>query len=148
MSSSSRTCSLRFFHAICLFTTIAFVAWCINEYSLDNDYTQSKFATFHETAEDIYPSITICIQDPYIKSKYNSYFRSLPIIGEAADGSLSESKILHSYKMFISGDKSSSLEANDLLLLLNTSHETWIQGLQNIDYDEITTGFEDVLTNF
>ena len=146
--NSSRTCSLRFFHAICLFTTIAFVGWCINEYTLDNDYTQTKFATFHQTAEDIYPSITICIQDPYIKNKYDSHFRSLPIIGEAADGSLSESRILHSYKLFLSGDRSSSVEDNDWLHLFNTTHEKWIQGLQSIDYDKITSAFEDVLTKF
>ena len=149
MNSSSRTCSLRFFHAICLFTTIAFVAWCINEYSLDNDYTQTKFATFHQTAEDIYPSITVCIQDPYRRDKYKSYFRSLPIIGDTVDGSReSDEMILNSYKLLIGGDKSSSLETKGWLHLLNITYEKWIHGIQNIDYDGITSDFENVLTNF
>ena len=138
---------LKLFHTICLLTTIAFVAWCISEYTLDNDYTQTKFATFHRTVEDIYPSVTICVQDPYVRDKYDSYLRSLPILGKAVDGSY-QSKILNSYKLFISGDKGSSLETKDWLRNLNTTYAQWIHGLQQIDYDDITSNLDDLLTKF
>ena len=147
MFNSIHSCASNSFHTICLFTAIIFVAWCINEYSLDNDYPVIKFATFHETSKDLYPSITICDHDPYIREKYEPYFKNLPIIGKAADGS-HQSKILGSYILLRRGDKGSALKEKDWLRKLNVTYDQWIDGLQQIDYDKITANFEDILTEF
>ena len=62
---------LNIFHVLCVITTIGFVGWCINEYSLDHDYSETTFATFHETLDDMYPSITVCVGKPVIGEKIN-----------------------------------------------------------------------------
>ena len=56
------------------------VGWCIREYSLDHDYTETTFASFHETSDDIYPSVTICDMDPMMEEKYDAVFRKTPVI--------------------------------------------------------------------
>ena len=73
---------LNLFHIFCLATTIGFIGWCISEYSLDHDYTETTFASFHETPDDIYPSVTICDMDPMMEEKYDVKFRKIPIIKE------------------------------------------------------------------
>ena len=62
---------VKVFHVFCVMTTVGFVGWCINEYSLDHDYTETTFATFHETLDDMYPSITLCDTQPVIGEKFN-----------------------------------------------------------------------------
>ena len=71
---------LNLFHIFCLATTIGFVGWCIREYYLDHDYTETTFASFHETSDDIYPSVTICDMDPMMEEKYDAIFRKTPVI--------------------------------------------------------------------
>ena len=70
------------FHIICVLTTIGLVIWCIHEYRLDHDFTETKFKKFHETDEDMYPSFTICNSDPVDKKvslQSLHYIRTLPI---------------------------------------------------------------------
>ena len=100
------------FHICCLATTIGFVGWCIREYSLDHDYTETTFARFHETSDDIYPSVTICDMDPMMEEKYDDKFRKIPVIkkvyrkGENKDYDVRVTKALNTvsyYKRFLNG---------------------------------------------
>ena len=38
---------------------------CIYEFNLNNDIAQINYKTFHETPDDIYPSITLCVKMPF-----------------------------------------------------------------------------------
>ena len=58
------------YHIICVLTTIGLVCWVSYEYSLNEDETQIHINRFHKTADDIYPSPTICIDDPFIERKF------------------------------------------------------------------------------
>lgn len=110
MANEIRYYILNFFHVLCVITTISFVAWCIKEYTLDHDYSETKFATFHQTLDDIYPSLTICDEIPFRQAKVEAYFRNHPVLGktfgkseksyEQAYGTR-DSKILTSYQQFL-----------------------------------------------
>ena len=148
---------LKLFHVFCILTTIAFVCWCINEYSLDHDYTETTFSTFHQTIDDIYPSITICNMNPFLERKIDSHFRNLPVIGEvyklyekSSASGLGEytSKILHSYQFFLNRPKDSKRASEVWLNNMNITYDQWLQTLQLVDYDKLTTTFEDLLTDF
>ena len=65
----------RIFHILCLFSTLVLVFWCVHEYNLDNDLSEIAFKKFHRTPDDIYPSITICTVDPFVRRKYNPYIQ-------------------------------------------------------------------------
>ena len=57
------------YHVTCVLTTIGLVSWVSYEYSLDEDATQIHINQFHKTADDIYPSPSICIEYPFIERK-------------------------------------------------------------------------------
>ena len=155
MISTIRNDVLNFFHILCVITTIGLVAWCIHEYTLDHDYSETRFGNFHQTLDDIYPSLTICDEDPFLPAKHDVYLRNVPIIGkkfkqsensfEEASGKWS-SKILFSYNLFLNGRNGSLVAKSDWLRELNITYDQLLLVLQNIDYDQITAGLEDLLT--
>ena len=69
------------YHIICVLTTIGLVCWVSYEYSLNEDETQIHIKEFHKTSDDIYPSITVCINMPFIKEKLKEIHPNLTIGG-------------------------------------------------------------------
>lgn len=156
MASDNRNYFLNLFHIVCVLTTIGFVGWCINEYSMDHDYTETTFASFQATPEDIYPSITICDMDPFVEDKYEEQLRSIPNIGNFFEASktlndvfgIHQSKALFSYKLFLNGANESLIAQDDFLRVLNITYDKYLYSLQQIDYDESTANLINLLNEF
>ena len=98
------------YHIICVLTTIGLVSWVCYEYSLDEDATQIHINQFHKTADDIYPSTTICIDKPFIEKKLKEIHPALTT---------------EMYIGFLGGN---GWPKNDVL----------IEGLIDIDYENVT----------
>ena len=124
------------------------VFWCIFEYSLDRDFTEIKFRKFHETPDDIYPSLTICDNAPFestpAKERYKSHMKKLPLNIKGEKDILTEPLPIAAYMKLLEGKKE-HLQNNNLLRLNNT-YEELLLGLQEMDYDEVTTGLRDLIS--
>ena len=108
------------YHISCVLTTIGLVSWVSYEYSLNEDETQIHINQFHKTAEDIYPSITICIDDPFIERKLKEIH---PVLTKGM------------YKAFLGGKGWSPNDVDN-------------EGMINIDYDNVTYQLEDIIDQF
>ena len=108
------------YHITCVLATIALVAWASYEYSLNEDETQIHINQFHKTAEDIYPSITICIDDPLLERKLKEIH---PVLTNGT------------YKAFLGGKGWSPNDVDN-------------EGMINIDYDNVTYQLEDIIDQF
>ena len=64
------------------------MCYCIREYSLDQDVTHIVYKKFHGKPEEVYPSITLCFNEPFITSKLSE---------------ISENLTSLSYKNFLAG---------------------------------------------
>ena len=157
MASEKFISSRNLFHVICLITTIIFVAWCFNEYFLDHDYSETRFAGFHETSEDIHPSLTICNSDPYdYQIFHNSTKNSKAVEKPAQKGPLTTahgqmgSFLQHYYSLYIDGNKQalehSQISKASFHRLFNTTYEETLEMLRQIDYDELTVDLTSVLS--
>ena len=51
-----------FFYLICSSATLFFICYCLYQYSLNEDISQVTFKEFHQTEENIYPSLTLCFE--------------------------------------------------------------------------------------
>ena len=108
------------YHITCVLTTIGLVSWVCYEYSLDEDATQIHINQFHKTADDIYPSITICIDNPFSERKLKEIH---PILTKRI------------YQGFLRGTR---WPENDVFK----------EGLINIDYENVTYQLEDLINQF
>ena len=108
------------YHITCVLATIALVAWVSYEYSLNEDVTQIHINQFHKTAEDIYPSTTICIDEPVIDRKLKEIH---PLLTKGA------------YMGFLRG---AGWPENDVFK----------EGMINIDYENVTYQLEDFIDQF
>ena len=68
---------VRTYHIFCLVVAITLTSWCIYEYSMDRDVTEIRLRKFHETKEDVHPSITICSLNPFWEEKYRTRERGM-----------------------------------------------------------------------
>jgi hypothetical protein len=134
MKSDNSTGFAKFYHALCLLAAFILVSWCISEYRLDNDVTQIMLRRFHETVDDIHPSITLCDVDPF-----RNYDTSLTING----GNV----LLQKYIRLIQGDKS-ALEEIRNALDNDTMFDNYMENLNKVDYDDVTAGLRDIITHF
>ena len=57
------------YHILCVLTTVGILVWCLYMYDLDEDTSQVDFKRYHETEDDLYPSLTLCLKDPFDDSK-------------------------------------------------------------------------------
>ena len=87
------------FHGICLLCTLGLTIMCIYEFNLNNDIAQINYKTFHESSDDIYPSITLCIKNPFKLASWNH----------------------HRYKSFISG--SEQFRPDEMENLINIDYD-------------------------
>ena len=69
MTGMNRQHITTLFHAVCLFAAIWMTCVQIYEHLLDNDTSKVDFKTFHDSEEDLYPSISFCFDNPFDPSK-------------------------------------------------------------------------------
>lgn len=108
------------YYGICVFVTIILTSWCIYEYMLDPEVSNIMLRKFHETPDDIQPSITLCDKDPFKQSGYS---------GTKDDFQ----KFLFKYQNYILGNANYGYSAEVLLKS------------QKIDYDNVTSSLNDIL---
>ena len=112
------------FKGVCTFVAIVLTSWCLYEYQLDNDISDISLRKFHDTPDDIHPSITLCHKDPF-----QYYEKSLTTSDEVKQ----QNEILLRYISLIVGD--------ERIKKKNVS----IQELNNMDYDNLTVRLEDII---
>ena len=62
------------FHVLCVIGTIGFCTDCILKYLSNEDAPQTEYQKFHQDDEDnIYPSISFCIINPFLETKLRGY---------------------------------------------------------------------------
>ena len=116
----------RFHHAICFFSALALTFWCIQQYSKDDDITEVKFRKFHATPDDIYPSVSFCLTDPFVEDALKQYMENLT---------------RREFRRFISGygmcwDYQTQEACQEL-----------IDVVKEIDYDDVTVSLKDLIQN-
>ena len=126
----------KLFNGLCIFAAFCLTSYCIYIYWLDEDLVQIYFKGYHETPDDIYPSLTYCIkntiQTPKMEDRLKKFDQNLTIL---------------SYQKFLIGDcswgRSNGDEpefewCNDV-----KRNVSWI----DIDYDDVTSTLDDFLVN-
>ena len=125
---SDNSIYLQIFRGFCSVIAIALTSWCFYEYELDNDISDISLRRFHETPDDIHPSITLCRKDPF---QYYKKFTN-------PNGKIKRNNnIILRYISFIRGD--------DSIKRLNSSIQ---EQLLNMSYDSLTVRLEDVVKEF
>ena len=109
MDDTRGSCLGQLFHTFCILCTMILTYVCISEYSSNEDIAQIKYKHFHATPEDIYPSVTFCLNHPFIKHK---------IGGEPG---------ISEYRSVLQG-------INNLFLSDVARYQDWLK----IDYDQVT----------
>ena len=89
MESITRSVVRNIFQVACIIATVLLTFYCIHEYSLDKDVTEIIYKKFHGQPDELYPSITLCFNDPFISSKLSKFDDNLTVT---------------SYKKFLSGE--------------------------------------------
>ena len=128
------TCYSYVYNIFCLFGAIVLTSWCVYEYYCDHDITDIALRKFHETPEDIHPSITLCNKDP---------FRHDKTFEKWGDGDF-----LLNYVRMIRGDIIGWDNIIQLMSDTNSSFDDYLQQLNEIDYDNVTVKLEDFIYNF
>ena len=124
---------MRFHRIVCAFLAISLVLWCYSEYQKDHDVTEIMLRTFHETSDDILPSITICHKNPF---GYHN-----------VEDKINDDVTFQRYRMFIAGstkdfDRIREEIGND------TEFNGLIDSLNALDYDEVTLNLNDLISEF
>ena len=61
------------FHAACILATIGLQMQCIYNYFLNEDTSVVEYRTFLDHKDSLYPSMSFCIKDPFLESKFQNY---------------------------------------------------------------------------
>ena len=122
------------FYVLCVLVAMALTCWCLYEYHLDRDVTDIMLHKFHDTSDDLLPSITLCDKDPF--QAYKAWFDR------------GDTNRIAKYADLIKGDKNVFKEILDPAIYNTTSVNEYIQTLNRIDYDDITVSLKDLISNF
>ena len=58
----------------CVLATVALGITCITKYNANEDVSQNNFHKFHQDGtDDIYPSVTLCVANPFLEDKLKAY---------------------------------------------------------------------------
>ena len=149
MEDNTHDLRSQFYHALCIITTMVLVSWCIYEYSLDRDFAGISLRKYHETEEDMYPSISICYKSPYIAQKYISYYNKN--VNCTLNTKLKQKcilkaeEVLRHYSNLING---SELYFNTPALQEAIKNKELLESLEKIDYDDVTINLKDIISEF
>ena len=116
------------FRYICLICAISLTVLCIVQFTLNKDVAEIKFREYHNTKDDLYPSITFCHLKPFILEKLQRYRWNLTIGG---------------YKKYLAGNYKIEGE-----LFEPDYQNSDREFLNEIDYDGITFHIKDYLIKF
>ena len=85
-----------------------------------------------------------------MKQKFDTHVEKISNISlqDKSKGAYSESIIAGAYTNLIDGDDWNKFKSKNKGLLLNNTFKTLLQGLQEIDYDEVTFGLQDFVSKF
>ena len=61
------------FHFFCLLVTIFLQAKCIYKYILDEDVSVVNYKRFHDEKDNIYPSFSFCVLNPFLEHELKKY---------------------------------------------------------------------------
>ena len=140
----------KIYHALCLIVTISLVLWCIHDYCLDRDVTEILLRAYHDTPDDIYPSITVCYKEPFLDQKFVNYDKNISKY-------FKNNLITTDYWALINGDRNhfehlierywiGGEEKNEQIR--RAKLEKLVQRLQIIDYDDVTINMKDIIAQF
>ena len=84
----------------CILMTIILISWCAYKYLLDDDVTLINFKPFHDTDNDIYPSVMLCFYNPFVVKQFNKYG---PEINSTSKNAFKATVLREAYKRFLQG---------------------------------------------
>ena len=61
------------FQSLCLFSVIVLNSWCYYKYTLDKDISSLNYKFFNQDESSIYPSMSLCVVNPYIEHRLEKY---------------------------------------------------------------------------
>ena len=67
------------FVSVCLIATVAFNILCISQYLENRDLCEIDYKTFNTDKDQIYPSVSICINNPFIEQSLAQYGQGITI---------------------------------------------------------------------
>ena len=134
-----------FFQGICVVCAISFMCFCIYEYKLNADLVQIFYKQFHESVDDIYPSITFCLNHPFVKEKLTKYDPNLtsPFYRDILTGKCMQGRYLDIGKREVIVEKEFEWCSTD-----DNKWVKWNQSWTDIDYDDVTFQLQDFLLSF
>ena len=149
MENGKHKHTFQIYHVFCLLVAIALTSWCIYEYSMDRDVTEIKLRNFHDTKEDILPSITLCVLNPFWEEKYRSYIKDHVTFNVSNDKQADE--VISDYKMLLGGQTAWQYDIENRFRYekdSSTSTKQLIERLHYIDYDSSTISLKDLVSEF
>lgn len=61
------------FKSLCLLSVIVLNTWCYYKYKLDKDVSSLNYKVFNQDESSIYPSMSLCVINPYIEHQLAKY---------------------------------------------------------------------------
>ena len=61
------------FHFICSTAAFSLTSWCIYKYIKDDDVSHVNYKRYHSDKDSIYPSLTLCFNNPFLNEKLEQY---------------------------------------------------------------------------
>lgn len=67
------------FHTLCLVATIGLQIYCIYKYTLNEDVSLVTYKRFHAEKDNVYPSISFCIINPFLEDELQKYGNNISV---------------------------------------------------------------------
>ena len=64
---------IRIFHVICNLAAFGLTCWCFYKYMKDDDVSLVNYKRYHSDKDSIYPSLTLCFNNPFLNDKLESF---------------------------------------------------------------------------
>ena len=63
---------LRLYYVHCLLAASGLISWCLYKYTKDDDVSLVNYKRYHSEENSIYPSLTLCFNNPFLNDKLQS----------------------------------------------------------------------------
>jgi hypothetical protein len=73
MKSIKQQIFMYFFSLICISTTLFMCIYWFYEFSLNEDLTVVSYREYHQTDDDVFPTISLCFKNPFVKERLSEY---------------------------------------------------------------------------
>ena len=61
------------FHLLSIATTVGCMCYCLHQYLLDEDVSLVHFVAFHKNKRNIYPSVSLCFDKPFLTEEFERH---------------------------------------------------------------------------